>query len=147
MGIKLGTINISKVYVGNSTIKEVYVGTYKVLSGENIIWQGSATGTVTTTSHVVFGPTVQQLAGATYQITGDYEVLSANGCAIDIRERFQSKRIINISNATTGKTGTFSTSIVSGSASGNTRLRQLFQARYTDGAYSIELTNVKLVKL
>ena len=42
-----------------------------------------------------------------------------------------------------GDTGTFTKTI----NSTNTRNRKLFQARYNNGAYTIKLTNVKLVKV
>ena len=142
MAIYIGTTKIKDLYVGTSKVKEIYLGTNKVYSSEDIIWSGSATGTVTSSS-VAFGPTISQVNGAVYKLTGNYEVTNGTNVKIDVRDYLQSGTFINIASANTGNTGTFNKTITST----QTRNRKLFQARYNNGAYTIKLTNVKLVRV
>ena len=142
MGIKLKTTNIEDIKLGTNQITKVYIGNSKIWEKENIIWKGSSTGTVTSSS-VSFGPTISQVNGAVYKLTGNYEVTSGTNVKIDVRDYLQSGTFINIASANTGNTGTFNKTITST----QTRNRKLFQARYNNGAYTIKLTNVKLVRI
>lgn len=142
MAIYIGTTKIKDLYVGTSKVKEIYLGTNKVYSSEDIMWSGTATGTVTSSS-VTFGPSVAQKSGEKYRLTGNYEITNGTNVKVDVREYLQSGSFISINSANTGNKGTFDKTITSGS----TRNRRLFQARYNNGAYTVVLTNVKLVRI
>ena len=142
MSVKIGTTNFDNFKVGSTQITKIYVGATKIWENEIILWQGSTTGAVTTKS-VQFGPSIAQVSGEQYKLTGNYEVTSGTNVKIDVRDYLQSGTFINIASANTGDTGSFSKTI----NSTQTRNRQLFQARYNNGAYTIKLTNVKLVKV
>lgn len=142
MSVKIGTTNFDDFKIGSTQITKIYAGATKIWENEVVLWSGSATGTVTTKS-VTFGPSIAQVSGEQYKLTGNYEVTNGTNVKIDVRDYLQSGTFINIASANTGDTGTFTKTI----NSSQTRNRQLFQARYNNGAYTIKLTNVKLVKL
>lgn len=142
MSIKIGSTSFDNFKVGSTQITKIYAGATKIWENEVVLWSGSTTGTVTTKS-VTFGPSIAQVNGEQYKLTGNYEVTSGTNVKIDVRDYLQSGTFINIASANTGDTGSFNKTI----NSTQTRNRQLFQARYNNGAYTIKLTNVKLVKV
>lgn len=142
MSVKIGTTNFDDFKVGSTQITKIYAGAKKIWENEIVLWTGTSTGTVTTKS-VSFGPTISQVNGETYKLTGNYAVTNGTNVKIDVRDYLQSGTFIDLASANTGDTGTFDRII----NSTNTRNRTLFQARYNNGAYTIKLTNVKLVKI
>ena len=142
MSIKIGSTSFDNFKVGSTQITKIYAGATKIWENEIVLWSGSTTGTVTTKS-VTFGPSIDQVNGEQYKLTGNYEVTSGTNVKIDVRDYLQSGTFINIASANVGDKGTFNKII----NSSQTRHRQLFQARYNNGAYTIKLTNVKLVKV
>lgn len=140
--IKIGSTDFTDFKLGSVQITAVYSGATKLWENEVVLWSGSATGTVTTKS-VTFGGSINQVSGETYKLTGNYEITSGTNVKVDVREYLQSGTFINIASANAGQTGSFTKTINSTS----TRKRQLFQARYNNGAYTVKLTNVKVVKI
>ena len=142
MSIKIGSTSINNFKIGSTQITKIYAGATKLWENEIVLWSGSVTGTCTS-SNVSFGATISQVNGETYKLTGNYEVTSGTNVKIDVREYLQNGTFINLASANVGNTGSFNKTI----NSTNTRSRKLFQARYNNGAYTIKLTNVKLVKV
>ena len=140
--IKIGSTDFTDFKLGSTQITKIYAGATKLWENEIVLWSGSATGTVTTKS-VTFGSSISQVNGETYKLTGNYEITSGENVKVDVREYLQSGTFINIASANAGDKGTFSKIINSTS----TRNRQLFQARYNNGAYTVKLTNAKIVKI
>ena len=142
MSIKIGSTSFNNFKIGSTQITKIYACATKIWENEIVLWSGSTTGTVTTKS-VTFGPSIDQVNGEQYKLTGNYEITSGTNVKVDVREYLQSGTFVNIASANAGDKGTFN-KIINSSQS---RHRQLFQARYNSGAYTIKLTNVKLVKL
>ena len=110
MSIKIGTTNIKNVKLGTVQITKVYAGTSKIWENEIVLYSGSTTGTCTS-SNVSFGPTISQVNGETYKLTGNYQVTSGTNVKIDVREYLQNGTFINLAGANTGDTGTFTKTI------------------------------------